>query len=219
MLNFIVAALIGWLLTAHLALPETLHTAKVVSGAEIPRLDGLVPALHGSAVSFALLLVPLVAVFSTWLLARTRLGLEIRSVGLSPDAAHANGVPVARTRTLAMALAGALAGLPALSNVLGYRHVFEQGFGAGAGFMGIAVALLGQGRPIGIVLAALLFATLSQGGLVINARVPKDLVNVLEAAVILGIVATTGALRGVIGTSASGRKKHDESRRESEAGA
>lgn len=206
MLNFIVAAIVGWLLTEYLAMPETLHTKPVVEGAEIPRLDSTIPALHGSASSWAILLVPIVAVFVTWLLARTRVGLEIRSVGLSPDAAHANGVPVARTRTIAMALAGALAGLPALSNVLGYKHVFEQGFGAGAGFMGIAVALLGQGRAAGIVLASLLFATLSQGGLVINARVPKDLINVLEAAVIIGIIATTGALRGVIGTTAATKK-------------
>jgi simple sugar transport system permease protein len=209
MLNFIVAAIVGWLLTEYLAMPETLHTAPVVEGAEIPRLDAVIPALHGSASSWAILLVPLVAVFVTWLLARTRVGLEIRSVGLSPDAAHANGVPVARTRTIAMALAGALAGLPALSNVLGYKHVFEQGFGAGAGFMGIAVALLGQGRAAGIVLASLLFATLSQGGLVINARVPKDLINVLEAAVIIGIIATTGALRGVIGTTAAKKAKKE----------
>jgi len=203
MLNFIVAAVAGWLLTEHLAMPETLHTAPVVPAAEIARLDSVIPALHGSAASFALFLVPVVAVFVTWLLARTRVGLEIRSVGLSPDAALANGVPVARTRTVAMALAGALAGLPALSNVLGYKHVFEQGFGAGAGFMGIAVALLGQGRAVGIILASLLFATLAQGGLVINARVPKDLIEVLEAAVIIGIIATTGALRGVIGTGSA----------------
>lgn len=207
MLNFIVAAVGGWILTEHLAMPETMHTAEVVASAHIARLDSLIPALHGSAASFALFLVPVVAVFVTWFLARTRIGLEIRAVGLSPDAALANGVPVARTRTIAMALAGALAGLPALSNVLGYKHFYEQGFGAGAGFMGIAVALLGQGRAVGIILASLLFATLAQGGLVINARVPKDLIEVLEAAVILGIIATSGALRGVLDTAAARRAK------------
>ncbi len=69
--------------------------------------------------------------------------------------------------------------------MLGYKHFFEQGFSGGAGFLGIAVALLANNRPAGVVVAALFFGALSYGGLVINERVPKELVEILQALVIL----------------------------------
>jgi simple sugar transport system permease protein len=84
-----------------------------------------------------------------------------------------------------MALSGALAGLGGMNFVLGYKHCFELGFSAGAGFLGIAVALLGRNHPAGVVVAALFFGALSYGGLVINQRVPMELVEVLQALVIL----------------------------------
>ena len=78
-------------------------------------------------------------------------------------------------------LSGALAGLGGLNYVLGYKHYYEEGFGTGSGFLGIAVALVGRNHPVGVVIAALLFATLSQGGLAVNALVPKQMVDVLTA--------------------------------------
>jgi len=69
--------------------------------------------------------------------------------------------------------------------VLGYKHYFELGFSAGAGFLGIAVALIGRNHPLGVVAAALFFGALSYGGLVISQRVPKELVEVLQGIVIL----------------------------------
>jgi simple sugar transport system permease protein len=69
--------------------------------------------------------------------------------------------------------------------VLGYKGYYELGLGAGAGFAGIAVAMLGGGHPLGIVLAAVLFGTLEQAGLAINATVPKEAMGVLEAVVIV----------------------------------
>ena len=84
-----------------------------------------------------------------------------------------------------MALSGALAGLGGVNFVLGYKHFFEQGFSGGAGFLGIAVALLGGTHPAGVAVAALFFGALSYGGLVINQRVPRELVDILQAMVIL----------------------------------
>ena len=88
-----------------------------------------------------------------------------------------------------MAISGALAGLGGMNFVLGYKHYFELGFSAGAGFLGIAVALLGRNHPAGVVIAALFFGALSYGGLVINQRVPKELVEMLQALVILFAIA------------------------------
>ena len=81
-----------------------------------------------------------------------------------------------------MTLSGALAGLGGTNFVLGYKHYFELGFSGGAGFIGIAVALLGRNHPLGVVVAALFFGALSYGGLVVNQRVPRELVEVLAGA-------------------------------------
>ncbi len=99
-----------------------------------------------------------------------------------------------------MALSGALAGLVGVNYIMGYKYYFEQGFAGtagfgGVGFMGIAVALLGRNNPIGIVLAALLFGLLSFGGLIINAYVPKELVEILQAIVIIFVIASSRPFR------------------------
>src|SRR5204862_7659731 len=105
------------------------------------------------------------------LLFATRWGYDVRAVGHNPEAAEYGGVRPGRVWVTAMALSGALAGLGGVNFVLGYKHYYEDGFTGGAGFLGIAVALVARNHPLGVVLAALLFATLSQGGLAIHALV------------------------------------------------
>ena len=184
MLNFIAFALASFV-GRFVFEPATVRTASVGTGAEIARLDGLLPALHGSPVNLSLLLALLVVAGTNLLLFGTRLGYELRAVGLNATAAEYGGVSIGRTQVVAMALSGALAGLGGVNFVLGYKHYFELGFSAGAGFLGIAVALLGRNHPVGVVVAALFFGALSYGGLVINQQVPKELVEVLQALVIL----------------------------------
>src|SRR5262249_8959436 len=116
---------------------------------------------------------------------RTRLGYELRAVGLNPPAAAFGGVSLGRAQITAMALSGGIAGMGGSNFVQGYKHFFELGFSGGTGFLGIAVALLGRNHPVGVVIAALFFGALSNGGLAINERVPKELVEVLQAIVIL----------------------------------
>jgi simple sugar transport system permease protein len=184
MLNFIAFALVSFV-GRFVFEPATVRTAAVGAGAEIARLDSLLPALRGSPVNFSLLIALLVAAGTGLLLFGTRLGYELRAVGLNAPAAEYGGVSIGRTQIVAMALSGALAGLGGMNFVLGYKHCFELGFSAGAGFLGIAVALLGRNHPAGVVVAALFFGALSYGGLVINQRVPMELVEVLQALVIL----------------------------------
>ena len=184
MLNFIAFALASFL-GRFVFEPATVRTAAVGAGATLPRLDVVLPALRGSPVNFSLAIALLAALGSGVLLFGTRLGYELRAVGLNAPAAEFGGIAIGRTQVVAMALSGALAGLGGVNFVLGYKHYFELGFSAGAGFLGIAVALLGRNHPAGIVVAALFFGALSYGGLVINQRVPKELVEVLQALVIL----------------------------------
>jgi general nucleoside transport system permease protein len=194
MLNFVVLALLNYLISAHFKVFDTLHTAEIASGA-LPRLSDFMAPFHGSAANTILVLALVVVVASWWFLFRTRAGFELRSVGLQPHAAEYAGVNVGGVWWRSMALAGAVAGLGGLNYVLGYKHYYEEGFSAGAGFLGIAVALVGRNHPVGIVIAAILFATLSQGGLAVNALVPKQMVDVLQAVVIISVATAVPEVR------------------------
>jgi simple sugar transport system permease protein len=184
MLNFIAFALVAYF-GRSVFQPATVRTAEIGPGAVLPRLDVWFAQLRGSPANFSLLLALAAAVLAGLFLFRTRRGYELRAAGLNAPAAQFGGISIGRTQVLAMALSGALAGLGGTSFVLGYKHYFEQGFSGGAGFLGIAVALLGRNHPVGVIVAALFFGALSYGGLVINERVPKELVEMLQALVIL----------------------------------
>jgi simple sugar transport system permease protein len=161
----------------------------------VPRLSQLLPAFHGSAANLILLVAIALVVLAWWYLFRTRGGYELRAVGLQPEAAEYGGIRAGRVWITAMALSGAAAGLGGTNYVLGYKHYYEDGFAAGAGFLGIAVALVGRNHPLGIVVSALLFATLSQGGLAVNALVPKQIVDILQAVVIISVAVSVPEVR------------------------
>jgi simple sugar transport system permease protein len=197
MLNFVVLALLNWIVAGHLHVPETLHTPEIRNGA-IPRLDAFIQAFHGSAANLTII-VALVAAWLSWVhLFRSRRGYELRAVGLQPEAAEYGGVSVKGTLMRAMVLSGAVAGLGGVNYVLGYKHYYEEGFAGGAGFLGIAVALVGRNHPLGVVLASLFFATLSQGGLAIHAFVPKQMVEVLQGVVILAVAMSVPEVRAAL---------------------
>lgn len=189
MVNFITLAFLNWLIATKLSVAESLHTPLIQAGA-VARLSSVFDALRGSAANFVLLVALAAAAFVGWYLFRTRAGYELRAVGLQPEAAEYGGVKVGGVWLRAMLMAGALAGLGGTNYVLGYKQYYEEGFAAGAGFLGIAVALVGRNHPVGVVIAALLFATLSQGGLAVNAIVPKQMVDVLTAVVIIAVATS-----------------------------
>lgn len=186
MLNFVVLALLNYVVAAHLHVPETLHTPEMHVGSVARLADSIVP-FHGSAANWTVIAAIIAAVAMWHVLFRTRAGYELRAVGLQPDAAEYGGVNVKGVIVRAMVWSGAIAGLGGINFVLGYKRYYEEGFASGSGYLGIAVALVGRNHPLGILLAALLFATLSQGGLAVNALVPKQLVDILQAVVILAV--------------------------------
>lgn len=198
MLNFIAAAVTSYFVVYHLAMPETIRTAELPPGAALPRLSDVWPAVRGSSLNASLLVAILTCGVASFLLARTRFGFRLRAVGLGPGAAEANGISVGGVHLRALVLGGALAGLVGVNEVLGYRHYFLANFSNGLGFMGIVVALLGGGRPLGVLLAALLIGWMRAAGLVINDLVPREVVDVLQAAVILAVLVVN-ALRARLG--------------------
>lgn len=195
MMNFIAYGLTNYLVLDVYSVPETVHTPPIGDTAQIARLDSLIGLFHGSPVNVSIFLSLFCAFFVYILLWKMRLGYELRAVGQNPGAAEYAGIHVGWIITLTMFLSGGLAGLVGVNFVQGYKYYFEDGFATGAGFMGIAVALVGRNHPIGIILAALLFGTLSQGGLAINTLVPKELVEILQAIVIIVMVVMTEVFR------------------------
>lgn len=181
MLNFVAQAFILGAGRRGLFQTETVHTAPIVAAARLPALGA------GSAGSFAFLLALLVALGCHLFVTRTRHGFELRALGRSAPAAEAAGVNIGATTVLVMAASGALAGLVAAGTVLGYKGYFEAGLGSGAGFMGIAVALLARNVAWAVVPAALFFGTLAQGALAANALVPKEIIEVIEAVIVLAL--------------------------------
>jgi simple sugar transport system permease protein len=194
MLNFIILAFLNYIIADHVHVPETLHTPAMKTGF-LGRLADYVQAFHGSAANLALVLAVVLALIMWYFLFRTRGGYELRAVGLQPKAAEYGGINVKATWIKAMALSGALAGLGGVNYVLGYKHYYEEGFAGGSGFLGIAVALVGRNHPIGVILAALVFATLSQGGLAIHAMVPKQIVDILQGIVIIAVAVNVPEVR------------------------
>ncbi len=194
MLNRSADVILPWALAIGLS-HDGVRTSDIAAGARLPGLDRWLAPFKGSAVSVAFPLAVAVT-FATWLwLGRSRAGREMEWVGKGPAACEAQGIDVPRRRLQAMALSGGLAGLAVAGTVLGYKGYYELGLGAGAGFSGIAVAMVGRGGPAQLVVAALLFGTLAQAGLAINARVPRDAMGVLEAVVILLMGAAAYAAR------------------------
>jgi simple sugar transport system permease protein len=200
MLNFIVLAFLNWIVAAKMHVGESLHTPPINAGA-LPRLSDVAESFHGSAANATILLAIATAVAVGWFLFRTRAGYDLRATGLQPDAAEYGGISVAREHFRALTLAGAIAGLGGINYVLGYKQYYEEGFAAGSGFLGIAVALVGRNHPAGVPLAALLFATISQGGLAVNAIVPKQMVEVLTAVVIIAVAVTVPEVQRLVGTA------------------
>jgi general nucleoside transport system permease protein len=201
MMNFIAVALASYFTQYHYK-PQgdpILETVPIGEGAHIARLGKFVPGFpERIPLNLAFLLALVACVLVYLFLWRTRWGYQIRATGANPAAALYGGIATGRQIVLAMSLSGALAGLVAVNEVMGYRYRYYDGFSAGYGFTGIAVALLGRNHPVGVVLASLLFGALLRGGLFVDIfteHVSKDLVMVLQGIIIL-FVAAEALFRG-----------------------
>jgi general nucleoside transport system permease protein len=189
MLNFIVPAVALWIGNRWLFREGTIIGDPIAPGAELPALG-----LGGSAANASLVLAAAAVAVLWWLRTRTTWGMAWRAVGRDPQAARCTGTSIERVQILGMTAAGALAGLAAANFVMGHKHAFEQGLGAGTGLLGISVALLGRAHPIGVAAAALLLAFLSVGGLTVGDLVPKELTEMLQGVVVLAVAGSAAWL-------------------------
>ncbi len=207
MFNFLASTLIVWLLVNVIKAPGTPSVETRVFAAA-----GLLPSAQqlGAALGVALPSTPLnlslglalLCALGVWgLLWRTRLGYALRALGLAPAAAHYAGFKPQRLTLIALMLSGALAGGVGVNEVSGVHHKLLLDFVAGAGFTGIAVALMGRNHPAGIVLAALLFGALAQGGSELAFEIPafsRDMVTAVQGLVVLFCGALALMLRPLV---------------------
>ena len=205
MMNRIADAVIGALFGAGLAVAGSVRTPDIAPSAHLLRLDAVVAAFRGSAVSLAFLVSLVLAFVTEWAFRRTRVGREVVLVGQNAEACAAVRIPVARRLAFTLIASGACAGLASAGTVLGYKGYFELGLGAGSGFGGLAVALLGRSSAVGLLLAALFFGTLQQGGLAINGHVPREVMDVLQGVVIVAIAVSDARLRRALFASRAPR--------------
>lgn len=191
MMNYIALNITAYLLNGPMRDPDPLNlsarTPEIAASAQIPRIFSN-PLLR---VHWGFVLALVVAVIIWWLLWKTTLGFEIRTVGSNPDSAKYAGINVKRTIILTMAISGALAGLAGAIEVtaLNYRH--ELGFSTGYGFDAIAIALLGKTNPYGVILAAILFGAMRNGATRMQflTQIPVDIISVIQALILLFVAA------------------------------
>ncbi|WP_374029604.1 ABC transporter permease [Bdellovibrio bacteriovorus] len=194
MLNFIAAGLASWFTlkvipNPHSQNPETALVSSNYMFKDYDLIARFFPdtpanASLGFAIAFAILL---------WIfLWKTTWGFQLRAVGSNPEASHRAGISEKKVQILAMTLAGAFAGCVALSEVLGSSGQYRIGFSPDYGFIGIAVALLANNNPIGIIFAAFLMGALHKGASDLDletSTITRDFSRIIQALIILGVAA------------------------------
>lgn len=188
MLNYVAFRLSDWLLNGLLKRPGSFNpvSPNILDTAKLPRFFGDPIRFHlGFFVALG------IAWLVYWFLFKTRWGFDLRAVGANPHASRYAGMSVATTTILAMSLSGALAGMAGGNEVLGVNYNLAMAFSSGYGFDSIALALLGNSHPLGVVLAALLFGFLRNGAtrMQLTAGIPIDIISILQAMILVFIAA------------------------------
>jgi ABC-type uncharacterized transport system permease subunit len=175
MFNFIAASLMNFIIVKYL-IPEGQQNpaSRVFSqAAAMPLLNTWFPALGDTPLNISFLIAIAALVIYGVMVWRSSWGYQLRATGLNQHAAHYAGVSISRMIIVAMLISGALAGLAAVNSVMGSTHYLSLNFPAGAGFVGIAIALMGRQHPVGIFLSAVLFGALIQGGFDLSLEKPN----------------------------------------------
>jgi len=187
MFNFIIAGLAGWSVQTFFLAPGQANssTEYVSENAELPALAPPGQTSWGLLIGLALLVG-----YAIWM-QRSALGFEFRAVGSAPRFSRAQGLRVRTVLFVALLGAGVIGGIGGSTHALGLVHRYSEGFSAGFGFTGIAIALLARFNPIGILVGAILFGALNSAGATVQLfiNLPVQIIDVLEGTVMIFAVA------------------------------
>jgi len=196
MMNWIAFRFTEWLLSGPMSRPGSggLPLSPIIQDtAKIPQFFGSPIRFHlGFFIALA------IAWLVWWLLFKTTWGLNLRTVGTNPRAARYAGLNVSKSIMLGMTLSGALAGMAGAVQILAVNHSMALGLSSGYGFDSIALALIGNNHPAGVILSSLLFGTLRNGAtrMMVVSSIPIDIVDVIQA-IILMFVAAPAIIRSI----------------------
>ena len=189
MMNFIALALVNYFLIEFLAVKSTVRTEKILDYVNIPKLSDYFEAFQGSSANITFFFALALAVAVYFIFYKTRFGYRLRAVGLNPKASRYLGINSDKMTIISFIIGAGITSLVGLNFVFGYKGYYEYGFSNNIGFTAIAVTLLAKNNPIGIIFTALLFGIMDYGGLAVNTLVPKEIMLVFQALVILSILS------------------------------
>ncbi len=191
MLNYIAIHLTEWLIKSRD--PYLLGDPDDPSGARTRLISeqAQLPAIPGTDLHLGIVMAVILVLLVYWLLYRTTIGFELRTIGANPDAARYAGIKVPRTIVLALALSGMIAGLAGAGEVLGVEQSLKTDFFSGLGFDSIAVALLARSNPLAMIPAGLLWGGLLTGArlMQVRAALSIDLIKIVQALIIMFVAA------------------------------
>ena len=177
------------------------QTHKILPTALFGKLNGLFRAIGWKVpdyvyLDYSLVVAVIMGAVIWFLLFRTRQGFEIRAVGTSVDVSRYAGIKVQRVQITAFLLSGAIAGLIGLQEIFAIRGFYTYNIASGLGFDGIAISLIAQNHPVGVVFSSLLFAFLKQAGygLQLSTKVPNSVTYAIQGLMILFIVAINAVI-------------------------
>ena len=175
MFNFIAASLMNFVIVKYLIPPGEQNTASRVfsDAAALPPLNAWFPVLGDTTLNISFFLAIIALVIYGVAVSRSAWGYKLRATGLNKHAAHYAGVKISAMIIVTMLISGALAGLGAVNSIMGSTHYLSLNFVGGAGFVGIAIALMGRQHPVGIFLSSVLFGALIQGGFDLSLEKPN----------------------------------------------
>lgn len=195
MMNYVAFRLSDWLLNGPMQRPESFNpvSPNIEASAELPRFFATPIRFH---LGFFIALG--IAYLVHWFLFKTTWGFELRTVGANTFGGRYAGMKVSKNIMLAMTLSGALCGLAGANEVLGVNHNLAMAFSSGYGFDSIALALLGNNQPMGVVLSSLLFGALRNGAtrMQVVSSIPIDIISILQA-IILALIAAPPIIRTI----------------------
>ena len=195
MMNFVILALINYLMVDFFAVKSTLRTVSIGDNNMLGKASDIFPFFEGSSLNITFLVSLLTAVLVYVLIYKTTFGFKLRAVGFNEVASKYIGVKVNKIVLSSFFIGAGIASFTGLNFIFGYKGYYELGFSNNIGFTAIAVALLAKNNPIGIIFSSILFAALDYGGLAVNQIIPKEVMLVVQGLIILSILSSDSIVR------------------------
>jgi len=191
MMNYIAMYFSNYLVMTFLNEPQKAYSVAIADTAKLWRFSESFVQFKHSRLNLGIIIAVIVAVIAYYLLNKTVRGYEIRAVGFNPYAAEYGGISIKKNIVLAMVISGLFAGLAGAIMTTGVQYRVNNLFGfTGYGLDGIAVALVGNNHPIGVILSAFLFGVLQKGGPLMQIQgIPKEVVGIIQGVIILFVAA------------------------------